>query len=321
MENKILTIIEESSLSIQSITTIKKYIEFCLKNNLNKHTSGITEHHHILPKAKSLFPQFSNLKENSWNGVFLTFENHYIAHSMLADAINHSSVIYAWNMMNKISKINAINLIGEHKYKILREAHSKTVIEYNKTRTVTKETRLKMGKATKGMVTVFDTIANKHRRVTKAEFDNNSTLLGGTPGMVSVRDTRDNTSKQVTQVEYHKYDYYVHTTKGLVTVIDTRDNKTKQVSKCAFNQHDYYVGTSTKIIRIYDNNDKLQYTSKIKFKDFCKNNSLPFNAFYESHTNNASRLYMSFPRKENETRVINNGNIKFKGWYAVSENF
>ena len=182
-------------------------------------------------------------------------------------------------------------------------------------------TRELMGKVNKGMVTVFDTIANKHRRVTKAEFDNNSTLLGGTPGMVSVRDTRDNTSKQVTQVEYHKYDYYVHNTKGLVTVIDTRDNKTKKVSKQDFDQNEYYVGTSTKIIKIYDNIGKLQYTSKIKFKDYCKNNSLPFNAFYESHTHNSSPLYMSFPRKENKTRVINNGNIKFKGWYAVSENF
>jgi len=39
------------------------------------------ENHHILPK--SIFPEFKNLKDCSWNGVLLTAREHYICHCLL----------------------------------------------------------------------------------------------------------------------------------------------------------------------------------------------------------------------------------------------
>lgn len=40
-----------------------------------------TEHHHILPR--SIYPEYENLKENPWNGIYLTFREHLLCHWML----------------------------------------------------------------------------------------------------------------------------------------------------------------------------------------------------------------------------------------------
>lgn len=74
---------------------------------------------------------------------------------------------------------------------------------------------------------------------------------------------------------------------------------------------------NTKTINIYDNLGKLMYTSTGAFPKFCAENGLPYRALYKSiradgkpiyDTNNAATLGF----------LQNNGNIKFKGWYAVS---
>ena len=39
------------------------------------------EHHHVLPK--SIYPSFKELNENSWNGVYLTFREHFICHILI----------------------------------------------------------------------------------------------------------------------------------------------------------------------------------------------------------------------------------------------
>jgi len=47
----------------------------------NKKDSTKFEYHHILPA--SIFPKYKNLKDNLWNGVYLTFKEHYICHLLL----------------------------------------------------------------------------------------------------------------------------------------------------------------------------------------------------------------------------------------------
>ena len=51
--------------------------------NLNRIKSKHTyyELHHILPK--SVFPDYSSLKTNEWNGVLLTPKEHFICHYLL----------------------------------------------------------------------------------------------------------------------------------------------------------------------------------------------------------------------------------------------
>lgn len=66
---------------------LKRYIKFissCIA--VNDNTSGYKEKHHILPKAKYLWPEYTSFKKNPWNRVHLTARQHYIAHIMLAKA-------------------------------------------------------------------------------------------------------------------------------------------------------------------------------------------------------------------------------------------
>ena len=70
-----------------------------------------------------------------------------------------------------------------------------------------------------------------------------------------------------------------------------------------------------KQILIYDDNDNLIYTSDCNFSEFCNKNNLPHGAFTSSYRNNI-KLYQN-NRLSDENRLINNGNIKFKGWYAI----
>jgi hypothetical protein len=52
------------------------------------------ERHHILPKAKSLFPEYSDLNMFHWNSIFLTYRQHYVAHLLLSKVftrVDHKS--------------------------------------------------------------------------------------------------------------------------------------------------------------------------------------------------------------------------------------
>jgi hypothetical protein len=48
------------------------------------------EAHHILPKARDLFPEYTSFKDNPWNKVRLTTDQHIIAHVMLWKAYGGS---------------------------------------------------------------------------------------------------------------------------------------------------------------------------------------------------------------------------------------
>lgn len=111
-----------STLSIINEFKLLAYIDFCLTNNIGHNIVGATELHHILPKAKSLFPEFKDLKTNNWNGSYLTYENHYIAHSLLAEACNDRSILYAWHR-TKISNDSNDLILSAKRYRELKERH------------------------------------------------------------------------------------------------------------------------------------------------------------------------------------------------------
>jgi hypothetical protein len=64
-----------------------KFIQRCQTREL---TEEYVEKHHILPKAKDLFPEFANISEHTWNEVELTAREHIIAHVILWKAYGRS---------------------------------------------------------------------------------------------------------------------------------------------------------------------------------------------------------------------------------------
>jgi len=108
MKNKILQKFEKNT-KIKSQQKLEQYIDYCIKNNQRKRIKGKTSHHHILPQAESCFPEYSNLKENPWNGTHLLYSDHYYAHWLLTEAIDDYGQLFAFcSMHNKDMKLGRI---------------------------------------------------------------------------------------------------------------------------------------------------------------------------------------------------------------------
>ena len=94
-------------------------IEKAQKSNRKKSVNDYYENHHILPKC--LFPEFSSLKSNKWNGVLLTPKEHFICHwlltKMFKDTFSKQKMQRALNGLNQ--KTNHSKLTAKQ-YEICR---------------------------------------------------------------------------------------------------------------------------------------------------------------------------------------------------------
>lgn len=167
----------------------------------------------------------------------------------------------------------------------------------------------------KNKVVVKDKETNKTKTISGDEFANTTKYENVNKGKVQVKDENGNIF-QVTQEEFDKGNYD-HMNKGEVSVIDIRDKIKKRVSKDDYEKYDYYVGLRSKHIEIYDENGNLIHSVYGSFEKYCKENDLPFESFKGSYQKNGKQLYAGKLRKPTIDRIIKNGNIKFKGWYAL----
>jgi hypothetical protein len=154
----------------KNIHFIKKYIKF-IESRKTIHIPHTTHLHHILPKAKDMFPQYKNLKEHTWNGIHLNPREHFIAHWMLSKAFPGSSQgIAFYNMANVLGFKNSKEYekvkrqhISEMALKLYSEERNKKIssalrgkpksLDHIKSLTghlVTEETREKLRKANLG---------------------------------------------------------------------------------------------------------------------------------------------------------------------------
>lgn len=76
---------------------LKKYVNF-IESKASSPSKEASESHHICPKANDLFPEFNDLRSNSWNVVKLTREEHVIAHLYLHKAFGGSQT-YAYFLL------------------------------------------------------------------------------------------------------------------------------------------------------------------------------------------------------------------------------
>ena len=117
-ELKNLLLKEFSTLKITNKYKLEEYVDFCINQDLKSRQPFSTALHHILPCK--VFSMYSNMTLNKWNGVYLTYSDHYSAHSLLAEAVNHPSIIGAWWGMNNLDKnsksVNGIEILGAERY-------------------------------------------------------------------------------------------------------------------------------------------------------------------------------------------------------------
>ena len=97
--NDIYSILSSKSHNPHYLNRYYKFILLCTLANKNLSKSVYTENHHICPKAKDLFPKYTNLKIFPWNSIKLTRRQHILSHYLLAKSYN------TWGMWEAVSRI------------------------------------------------------------------------------------------------------------------------------------------------------------------------------------------------------------------------
>jgi hypothetical protein len=119
---------------------VDRYLRY-IASRPNQKIKGVTHWHHILPKAKDMFPEYKLLKVFPWNGVHLTPREHFLAHWMLSKIFPGTSQTRAFYHMT-----NVMQRKKSKDYELLKMCQ----IEHSKVVNVDPERRLKISNALKG---------------------------------------------------------------------------------------------------------------------------------------------------------------------------
>jgi hypothetical protein len=120
MKEQIFELLKQKPHNIHYLNRYYQFVLRCQEANI-KRQETYTENHHILPKAKDMFPQYSNFTLYPENCAILTFRQHFLAHYMLMKAYGTRSQILSVIRTSGQPHIKQISL----KYintKILQEA-------------------------------------------------------------------------------------------------------------------------------------------------------------------------------------------------------
>jgi hypothetical protein len=147
---------------------VKHFLTLQLKKNLHyiqRYTRFIasrpgvkikyqTHLHHILPKAAAFFPQFKNLKENTWNGIHLTAREHFIAHRLLHRAFPGSSQTRAFYLI-----CNETGKMTSRAYAAAKQYHIEQVLAWHRDPVKSASRAAKISSKLKGVAKSADHIA------------------------------------------------------------------------------------------------------------------------------------------------------------------
>ncbi len=241
-----------SKLKIVSETKLQEYLDFCSSHKLENSIKFKTELHHILPK--SLFEEYSNLNIHKWNGINLLHKDHYIAHSLLVEALGEAKIVLAWWFMNNLNtKSNKISkpekIIGEERYAVLREKAIEKISLYNK-----------------GKVIVIDECTGRQYRVLKEEFDNSPNLSGITKNKLTVTSIKSGEKIQIFKKDYNP-DIHLFHTKDKVSVRKRDTLEWVTIDKNRYHKNkELYIHSSTGKVSVKTSNGKNISISKEDFK-------------------------------------------------------
>jgi hypothetical protein len=83
MNEQIIEILKSKPHNLHYLNRYIKFIDSCKTKNHDLSFNTYFETHHILPKAKELFPEYKDLRKYKWNAIKLTARQHIVAHIML----------------------------------------------------------------------------------------------------------------------------------------------------------------------------------------------------------------------------------------------
>jgi hypothetical protein len=178
----------------------------------------------------------------------------------------------------------------------------------------------------KGRVNCKDNDGNTFS-VTKEEFDNRDDLVGCVKGIkthtneskkkisdknkntIGCKDITTNKTMRVSLEEYYNNE-------NLIFINQGRKHTEEAKNKFRLNNIGSKSNTA-KRINIYNERNELMFECHGNFEKVCKENNLPQSVLVISYRNNGTKIYQD--TKNNKIRLIKNGLIKYKGWYAKED--
>ena len=247
----------KSKLQIIDENKLLLYINFCITHDQKTHIKYETAKHHILPKAKTCFPEYADLNMFQFNKVFLTHKDHYIAHSLLAESVNNKSILYAWYAMNnKSSKLYDIKFkdllpCDMYSYLIQQIKHENsknskgyvTVIKNGKVQRVTVNEHKQFNYETPStnMVYVFNVITQQNEFVSKNEFNlNKEKYIFHTKNKCTYFNIKTHTFNRLDTDQKTEYDIGIST-----RCIVIRNNKKIVIKLYEMQENDIFVSKYT----------------------------------------------------------------------------
>lgn len=103
---------------------------FNIISNATKRNTSQTEYHenhHILPKCKSMFPQYISFTKNPWNKAALTAREHYICHLLLIKMTTGKPKASMYTAFNRMNSSNTSKYKSTH-YELFRKSFSNSMI-------------------------------------------------------------------------------------------------------------------------------------------------------------------------------------------------
>jgi hypothetical protein len=222
---------------------LRRYFNFinsCLEKNKTPSPEVYTENHHICPKSKDLFPEYSNFIDNPWNSAVLTERQHFIAHWLLWKSYDWSGMTYAFKCMTD-------GQISSDQKRIHRKISSKA---YTLLRT---DHRIYNSILKKGMVTAKNILTGECFAVSVLEFHSNPNLVGASTGLTHFKSeiTKQKMRKPKSKAhadKINKNNAIMHTTPFIC---------------CLINRKTYTVNSWTKHYKILYEPGYLEYLGKI----------------------------------------------------------
>lgn len=257
LKRRIIKIFKEKYPQVED-AKIKKYVTFCIENRENKIIKYETDRHHILPKADICFPEF---KDESWNICLLSYKNHFIAHSLLADALpNVSSIIFAWNSM--CNKVTPFRKDKDLKQTITPELYSK----------LRKQAIILLSDKNKNKVSAYDNVLNKNVYIQREEYHNHPERYSSpSKGLFTVKD-KDGNKVRIKSSEYNRDIYKTHTTSKAI-FLNLKTNKVEWID--IKNKKPYHKHINTLVVT--RNNFEIKRAKDLKQNEYL----MDYNKFNE----------------------------------------
>ena len=299
-----------NNYNVASNNHLEEYLNICSYPDIN---SKYAENHHILPK--SLFPDYEINPENI---VRLSYENHYLAHSLLALALDNDKMTQAWVLMNgyRYNGSSKIDLLGKDKYKELK----KKSYDYLSSTVVVKEndTYKRIYKSdfnpdihtfhTTNHTPVFDTKLNKNILIDVDEYHKNKNRYVSTIGhKIPVYCLLQKKNISVTKDEYENNPNYIALSTDRVGVTNSNGNKCIVTSETYQQNKDKYTHKNTDKVTVLLNDNLVT----ISVNEYRKNK--------DKYTHKNSGKISVIDRKTNKQMYINSADYDRKLYRTSTE--